>query len=169
MKTKKERWRYLYDKYVNRKNKNSKPFKAVRVEDGKPLEIPFVVKPPKKINPKVDRSDTMGTVNINGVTYQGNSIVVNNGRVIIDGKEAVPTKQKEINIQIQGDVKMLSIDSCNSLMVNGDAGSVKTTSGDVEIGGNVNGSVSTVSGDVECGDIRGSVSTVSGDIDSRYR
>lgn len=61
----------------------------------------------------------------------------------------------------------LEVDYCTAVTVTGDAGSIATQSGDVNIEGNVGGSVSTMSGDVDCGSIGGSVSTMSGDVKHR--
>ena len=51
-----------------------------------------------------------------------------------------------------------------NIKIVGDVGNVKTTSGDVEISGNVTGSIQTMSGDVKCKTVGGSVTTMSGDI-----
>ncbi len=101
-------------------------------------------------------------ININGTSYKGNSISINNGRIDIDGKDCTPNT-KEINITVQGNIDKLDIDYCKSLMILGDVKSIKTQSGDVECN-NINGNVSTMSGDVECKNIGGSVKTMSGDI-----
>lgn len=109
----------------------------------------------------------MNTISINGVTItQSGSVVVSNGKVFVNGKDVTPDA-KEVNIEISGNVEKLHVDACTKVSIKGDAGVVSTTSGDVEIGGNVSGSVQTVSGDVDCGNIGGSVSTVSGDIKHR--
>ncbi|MNY78763.1 hypothetical protein D3C86_2191490 [compost metagenome] len=48
--------------------------------------------------------------------------------------------------------------------MSGDAGSIKSQSGDIEIAGNVFGSVSNMSGDISCGDVGLRASTMSGDV-----
>lgn len=107
------------------------------------------------------------TVKINGITYVGrSSVVVRGGRVIIDGEDLTPDG-KVINIVVEGSVEKLEADACQKVMVAGNAGSIQTASGDVEISGDVGGNVETVSGDVRCGSIAGSVRTVSGDIKRR--
>jgi hypothetical protein len=110
----------------------------------------------------------MNTITINGVTIQaGRSITISNNRVIINGQDVTPDA-KNIRIEVAGNIESLSADSCNSVTVTGDARSVKTVSGDVDIRGSVGGSVSTISGDVTSGGvIEGSVSTVSGDVRHR--
>ena len=108
----------------------------------------------------------MSTISINGNTYSGNSIVVTNGKVIINGKDVTPDS-KEINIKVDGNIDELKVDVCNKVEITGDVSNVKTQSGDVEISGNVTGSIQTMSGDVDCGTVGGSISTMSGDIKHR--
>lgn len=106
----------------------------------------------------------MGTVNINGRVYTGDTIVIKNNKTFIDGKEADTADAKEINISVTGDIKTIEVDACNKLEVSGNVtGNVKTMSGDVKCG-NVNGSISTMSGDVDCEEVGGSISTMSGSI-----
>jgi len=103
------------------------------------------------------------TINLNGSLYSGNSIVVSNGKIFIDGKDTTPDS-KTIKITVVGDVDELKVDSCNTVKITGIVNSVNTQSGDVEIDGNVTGSIQTMSGDVECGEVGGSISTMSGNI-----
>ena len=106
----------------------------------------------------------MNTIRINGVTITGGrSIVINNGRVVVDGNDVTPNA-KDIRIEVNGDVDDLDVDACSTVKVTGSVRKLSTVSGDVECG-NVGGDVKTVSGDVTCGTISGRVSTVSGDID----
>lgn len=105
-------------------------------------------------------------ITINGRTYTGNSIVITNGKVVVNGKDVTPDG-KEINIQVAGNINELRADCCNTIEVTGDVQTVATQSGDVTINGKVEGSVSTMSGDVDCGSVGGSVSTMSGDIKHR--
>ena len=108
----------------------------------------------------------MSTITINGNTYSGNSIVVTNGKVVINGKDVTPDS-KEINISVEGNIEELKVDACNKVEITGDVSNVKTQSGDVEISGNVTGSIQTMSGDVDCGNVGGSISTMSGDVKHR--
>lgn len=125
----------------------------------------------------------MTTITINQKSFQGRNIVINNGKVVIDGKDVTPDG-KEINISVVGNIETINADACTKIEVKGDVRSVKTmsgdvevtgnvtdsatsTSGDVEVGGSVGGNVKTMSGDVDCGDIKGDVSTMSGDIKHR--
>jgi len=104
------------------------------------------------------------TIIINGVTItaSGNISVINN-RVFVNGEDVTPDA-KQITIQVTGDVSQLTVDACQLVTVNGNVGSLKTSSGDVKAE-NITQSVTTTSGDVECGDVGGSVSTTSGDVE----
>ncbi len=105
----------------------------------------------------------MNSININGSSFSGNSIKINNGKIFIDGVDKTPDA-KDINITVTGNIDSLSCDNANKIDVTGDAGSIKTMSGDVFCGGNVSGNVQTMSGDVQALIIEGDVSTMSGDI-----
>ena len=105
----------------------------------------------------------MSQIIINNKNYSGRNISVNNGNVIIDGK-SIEIEEKEINISVTGNIDSLKVTSCNELQIKGYVNTVETTSGDIDIEGNVSGNVKTVSGDVRCEYITGDVKTVSGNI-----
>ena len=105
----------------------------------------------------------MSTIIINGNTYSGNSIVVTNGKVIINGKDVTPDS-KEITISVDGNIDELKVDACNKVSVNGNVSNIKTQSGDVDISGDVSGGIQTMSGDIDCFNVGGSISTMSGDV-----
>lgn len=105
----------------------------------------------------------MSTIIINGNTYSGNSIVVKNGKVLIDGKDETPDT-KEINISVDGNIEELKVDSCNTVTINGNANIVSSVSGKINVTGNVLGEIQTISGKVNCGNVSGSISSVSGKI-----
>lgn len=93
------------------------------------------------------------------VTLESDNVVIIGGRRIECGSRIA-------GINICG--SMTSVQNLPNIVVNGTVGSVSSTSGDIEIHGNVSGSVSAVSGDVDVrGSVAGSVSTVSGDVDIR--
>lgn len=98
---------------------------------------------------------------VNGQTYFGRNIVINESHIVIDGV-TVSQNMPQIKVEILGDCESVTTKS-GSVYVNQTAGSIQTTSGDVECK-HVFGSVSTISGDVDCGDVSGSISTVSGDV-----
>lgn len=105
----------------------------------------------------------MSQVIINGKNYIGTQVYITNGKVIIDGKNYTPDS-KEINIQVDGNIEELKVDTCQKCIVNGNAGYVQTGSGDLEISGDITGNLQTGSGDIECGNVGGSVQTGSGDV-----
>jgi len=105
----------------------------------------------------------MSRITINGNSYSGDSIVVTNGKVVIDGKDVTPDS-KEINISVDGNIDELKVDACDKVLVTGSVKNISTISGDVGVTGDVGGSIQTISGDVECGCVEDSVSTISGDV-----
>ena len=109
----------------------------------------------------------MSQITINGVTIsnKGNNISIINGRIMVDGINVTPENQKEIKIEVIGDLNSLSCDMCQELVVRGDVRDLTSISGDVEVKGEVRGNVETTSGDVTCGNIGGHVETTSGDVD----
>lgn len=101
-------------------------------------------------------------ISINGVNISGSNITITKNRVIVDGIDVTPDS-KNINITVNGDIENIEADTVNNIVVNGNAGSIKTSSGDVECG-DVSGYIKTSSGDVECGNVSGSIETSSGDV-----
>ena len=127
----------------------------------------FIDKIVEKVNALI-KQIRMNTITINGtvVTTSSRSVVIKNGKVIIDGKDLTP-ESKEINISIIGGLSKLEVDACSKVDVSGDVGSIKTMSGDIDVTGNVTGDIKTMSGDVDCGTVGGSISTMSGDIKNK--
>lgn len=109
----------------------------------------------------------MSRIRINGVDVVGGyNITIRGNRVLVDGKDVTPDN-KEIRVEVAGNINLIEIDTCDSIYITGDVGTIKTVSGDVRVGGSISGSVQTVSGDVDCdGSIGGSIATVSGDVKS---
>lgn len=103
---------------------------------------------------------------VNGKTYHGNCITVNNNNIIIDGVNVTPDG-KEINITVDGNINELKVDVANNIKITGNVTNIQTKSGDVDVSGNVTGSIQTTSGDVDCGTVGGSIKTMSGDIKHR--
>lgn len=105
---------------------------------------------------------TNSVITINNKSYVGKSVSIVNGKVYINGS-SVEVDGKEINIQVNGNIDYLSVDACSKITVN-DVNSLQTSSGDIEVRGNVNGDINTTSGDVECGNVKGYIKTTSGDV-----
>lgn len=108
-----------------------------------------------------------GSIVINGNSYSGRNITINNNKVIIDG--VVQTfDETEINIVINGDVEGGVELSSGDITIGGSvSGKVSTKSGDIRIAGNTTGDVSSMSGDVNCGSVVGDIRTVTGNVVSR--
>jgi len=91
-------------------------------------------------------------VQINGKTYSGNNVVMNNGTIIIDGVQVDGDFSGSAPIQMSGDIESLSTDG--SATVNGNVDGNVNAGGSVKCG-NVSGSANA-GGSVKCGDIKGS-------------
>jgi len=60
----------------------------------------------------------MGKITINGRTYQGSSVIVNNNDVIIDGKKVdYGTSTEPIKVYVEGNVEKLK---CHDAEITGD-------------------------------------------------
>ena len=114
----------------------------------------------------VTSSGSSCSVTINGKTYSGRNIQINNGRVSIDGNADESSGLKEpISIVINGNCGAIECREAN-IKVNGNVqGDIATGAGDVECSGVVTGNVKTGAGDIECGDVSGNVQTGAGDIE----
>ena len=103
----------------------------------------------------------------NVIRVNGNNICISNGVVTINGKKYTDLNElpdKEINIIVEGDVKELTVDTCDSIEVKGNAGNISTHNGNVTIAQGVSGNVKTHNGNVVCGSVGGSVDTHNGNI-----
>lgn len=101
------------------------------------------------------------------IRCNGGSVVVSNGRVVVNGVEIRNLKdvaEKEVHIVVDGDVSSLEVDCCETVEIHGNAGRVDTQSGDVRVSGDVSGNIDTMSGNVECGNVRGGIDTMSGNV-----
>ena len=111
----------------------------------------------------------MSMIIINGrvIHAEGSSVSIINGKVRVNGKQISnldEIQDKEVNISISG-VQNLEVDYCTQVNLTGNAKSVRTQSGDIQISGNVDGDVSSMSGGISCGDVAGNVRTASGDVE----
>ena len=112
---------------------------------------------------KVFSSGSGNTIVINGVTYRGNNVTVNDGEVIVDGVSMSKGNVK-IDIVINGNVDKVVLTEQGSVNVKGNVGGdVETQSGNISCG-DVNGSAKTMSGNISCKSIHGNAKTMSGNI-----
>ena len=104
------------------------------------------------------------SVTIDGKTFTGTNINIENGKVIVDGKKQDGDLVGDINVTVEGDVKELRNGSGKVIAKN--VGTLSTGSGNVSCV-DVKGSVSTGSGNVNCREVGGSVRTGSGNINRK--
>ena len=108
------------------------------------------------------------SISINGQVFQSptGNITMTNNKILIDGKDVTPS-EKEIYIIVNGDINTLECDAAEEINVIGMVDSLKTTSGDVTVAGNVTKSINTTSGDVKIKGNTGNVKTTSGDVKAK--
>jgi hypothetical protein len=118
------------------------------------------------LNPVLEEQVMSSSIRINGRNIGGrNSIVIVNGKVIVDGLDVTPENEKQITIEVTGDIASIEADVCEKITVTGNAGGVKTSQGDINVGGNVNGDVKTSQGNIDIeGSVTGDVKTSQGNI-----
>ena len=102
-----------------------------------------------------------GNFSINGSTFSGRNIKIENGEVIVDGVKQDLELNREINVVVNGDCDR--IENANGDVTAQNVRSITTGNGDVRCG-DVSGSVSTGTGDVNCGNVGGSINSGVGDI-----
>lgn len=95
---------------------------------------------------------TNSVVQINGKTYQGNNVVMNNGTIIIDGITVEGDFNGSAPIQMSGDIHSLRTDG--SATVDGNVQGNVNAGGSLKCG-NIEGSANA-GGSLKCGDIQGS-------------
>lgn len=109
-------------------------------------------------------------ITINGNTISGNytngsiSITTKGDNVYINGDLVHTTNDKNITVIIKGDAKEVRTTSGGINVYGNVSNGVISTSGDINVEKDILGNVSSVSGDVCADTIHGSVNTVSGDI-----
>jgi hypothetical protein len=128
-------------------------------------------------------SGGVSTVVVNGKKYifpRCNDISDVGGKIYLDGKlydeknstdlekDMMVANKIELHIHPIGDKQAPNITTSSNVVVHGNAGDVRSTDGDVEIGGTVTGSVKTEDGNVTiAGDVHGDVKTEDGNIHTR--
>lgn len=116
--------------------------------------------------------------NVNGkrvITTNGRVIknmVIRDGKITIDGRtlDEYMNQQEHasvrpvITIQVTGDVERIDCDECKEISITGNCRNVKTSMGDIRVGGDVDGDVHTNMGSIDCGNVGGDVHTNMGSI-----
>ena len=97
----------------------------------------------------------MNRITINGktITCSGTNVVINNGKVIVDGKTIQECNSGDIKVTIEGDVN--KIDCGGSVEVHGNSGSIDC-GGSCEVSGDVKGDIDA-GGSVTCGNVSGDI------------
>lgn len=108
----------------------------------------------------------MGSVTINGKTYHGNNIYINNDQVVIDGVKQVGVDEKIVieraeNVELHCDEQVIVKGNMSGTINAMGSVTCNDVDGNIESGGSVNcdnvkGSV-TAGGSVNCDNIGGSV------------
>jgi hypothetical protein len=88
-----------------------------------------------------------GSITVNGKQYKGQSVIVRNGELIIDGVSVDKVGDPKIEVHIHGNCEKVTLET-----------------GDIKVTGNVSGNVTTQVGDITCGDVGGNASSENGDI-----
>lgn len=105
------------------------------------------------------------SVTIDGKAFTGRNVSIVGNKVVVDGIEQEGELVGPVSVTVNGNAESVESGS-GRVEVAGTVGRIKTMSGDVHCA-NVTGDVGTMSGDVTCGSIGGSVKTMSGDIRHR--
>lgn len=90
----------------------------------------------------------MNKITINGktITCSGSNVVINNGKVIVDGNIIQKCSSYDIKVVIEGDVN--KIDCVGSVEVHGNSGNIDC-GGSCEVSGDVDGDIDA-GGSVRC-------------------
>ena len=93
------------------------------------------------------------TINDKTITCSGSNVVINNGRIVVDGKTIQEYNSGDIKVVIEGDVN--KIDYGGSVEVHGNSGSIDCGAS-CEVSGDVKGDINA-GGSVICGNVSGDI------------
>ena len=101
------------------------------------------------------KKNSFNSVTINGqtITCSGSNIIIQNGKVIVDGKVIQSELCGNVEVVINGDVN--KIDCSGSVEVHGNSGSIDC-GGSCTIEGDVNGDIDA-GGSITCGNVSGDI------------
>lgn len=99
--------------------------------------------------------EIMNRITINGktITCSGTNVVINNGKVIVDGNIIQECNSGDIKVTIEGDVNKIDCDG--SVEVHGNSGNIDC-GGSCEVDGDVEGDINA-GGSVTCGNVSGDI------------
>ena len=106
-----------------------------------------------------------GTITINGVSFSGRNVRIDNDKIIVDGKVQSSSLVGPITVTVNGNCGDVQNGS-GDIIVNGTAQQVSTGSGKITCG-DVHGNAQSGSGNINCQNVSGNVKTGSGNISRR--
>lgn len=112
-------------------------------------------------------ADGMARISINGVTYEGANLIINNdsGHIQIDN-QIISINNRVMDINISGNLNVLEVSSANKIEILGNVGEVNTASGSINAD-KILGNVNSASGSIYANEIKGNVSSISGSVNYR--
>lgn len=125
----------------------------------------------KKIeeNKKQNSAGVKNEIVINGKKYSNISsgnLTISNNKVYVNGfliENLKNIKEKNIKIEIYGDKNFISVDSCETINVNGNVYNIKLTNGTITCD-DVKNDVTITNGDIKANKIFGKCNVINGDI-----
>lgn len=108
-----------------------------------------------------------GVLTITSDCKNDNNIIVNKNQIMIDGEVYSTEECDKVSVVVNGSVGNIDAKVCKLIHVHGDAKSIKTVNGDIQVDGNVEcDEIKTTNGDIT---IRGNatavkIKTTNGDI-----
>jgi hypothetical protein len=100
---------------------------------------------------------------INGVSYSGESVTINNDKIIIDGKPVDMPDGKKIEVTVQGDLRSLQLTN-GIVNAQGLIGDIGMQNGTVNAAADIKGGISLGNGKVICNDVYADVNVDMGSI-----
>lgn len=102
-----------------------------------------------------DKEKFMNKTTINGkaITCSGTNVVIDNGKVIVDGNIIQECNSGDLKVIIEGNVNKIDCDG--SVEVHGNSGNIDC-GGSCEVGGDVEGDINA-GGSITCGNVSGDI------------
>ena len=125
----------------------------------------------KKIeeNKKQNSAGVKNEIVINGKKYSNISsgnLTISNNKVYVNGfliEDLKNIEEKNIKIEIYGDKNFISVDSCETINVNGNVYNIKLTNGTITCD-DIKNDVTITNGDINANKIFGKCNVINGDI-----
>lgn len=133
------------------------------------LNIEIFKKEKKEKNENKNSAGGKNQIIINGKKYSNISsgnLTISNNKVYVNGfliENLKNIKEKNIKIEIYGDKNFISVDSCETINVNGNVYNIKLTNGTITCD-DVKNDVTITNGDIKANRIFGKCNVINGDI-----